>query len=551
MHIDDLMSSYNRFRAREDTSYDLCQHRVREILLVSSFYHAFVFEQDGFLSELLIGQYGDLNLSSPPRITNAATAVDALRMLRTRPFDMVIMTARVADSTPFELAESIRRMRPGIPIHLLASSPPHLKLVEANRDQMKDIDEVFLWSGDSAVFLAMIKNVEDNANLAEDTRNGLVRVILVVEDSVQHYSTFLPVLYKVVVRQTQKLISEELTEANRRLRMRMRPKVVLVHDFTSAEAVWRDYRDYVAAIVTDVSFERAGRLDEQAGVRFLEMVRTDARTLPVLLQSMDAGNEPKAKALGAHFQHKRSPRLRRELKNFLLRQLGYGDFVFRTEAGEEISEAATLFDLITQLKQVPDDAITYHASNNHFSVWLVAHGEIQAARRIKPMRVEDFPDVAGLRKYLIDAFEEVQRARNDGRIVDAGAWEGLNRAQVVRLKEGSLGGKGRGLAFLNALIHVLEMGRQFEGVAVTLPMTAVIGTSEYDAFLERNRLERVAGGVSDGEVQEAFLTGLLSTELMERLLRFVETVRGPLAVRSSGSSRTACPAPSPASTTPT
>ncbi len=543
MPFDDLLSSYNRFRAREDTSHDLFQHRIREILLVSSFYHAYIFEQDGLLSELLIGQYDELNLSSPPRVTNAATAVDALRMLRTRPFDMVITTVRVADSTPFDLASQIRQVRPGIPILLLLGSPPDTRVVEANRHRMQDIDDVFLWSGDSAVFLAMIKSVEDRLNLADDTRNGLVRVILVVEDSVPHYSTFLPVLYSVLVTQTQRLISEELTEANRRLRMRMRPKVILVHDFASAEAIWREYRDYVACVVTDVSFERAGRLDDQAGVRFLEVVRRDSRTLPVLLQSMETSNEPKARELGAHFLHKRSPRLRRELRSFLASELGYGDFVFRAEGGEEVARASTLLDLVARLKTIPDDILLYHSWNDHFSGWLLAHGEVQAARRIRPIHVKDFADVAALRRYLVDAFEEVERARHDGRIVDAGAWEGLNRAQVVRLKEGSLGGKGRGLAFLNALVHVLDLSRQYQGVAVTLPQTAVIGTQEYDAFLDRNRLERVFADRSDEEIRAAFLAGELSDELMGRLLRFVETVRTPLAVRSSGllEDSVACP----------
>lgn len=534
MQIDDLLSSYNRFRAREDASYDLFSHRITEILLVSSFYDAFVFEQDGVLSEMLIGHYGELNLSSPPRVTNAATGDDAMRMMKSRPFDMVIVTKRMGETTPFDLASRIREMRPGIPILLLLSSPQDLRIVASRPDRVRDIDDVFLWTGDSAVFLAMIKIVEDRLNLAEDTRAGLVRVILVVEDSVPHYSTFLPVLYQVLVRQTQQLLSEELTEANRRLRMRMRPKVVLVHDFASAERVYRDYREYLACVVTDVEFERAGRLDDEAGLRFVELVRQDNRTLPVLIQSMDPGNAGMAWRLGARFVHKRSPHLRAELREFVVTELGFGDFVFRTEGGNEVARASSMLDLIHLLRTVPDDSLLYHARNDHFSGWLVAHGEVLAARRIRPVQIADFPDTESLRRFLIDAFVGVRKYKLDGRIVDAGAWEGLNRAQVVRLREGSLGGKGRGLAFLNSLLHALDLKKLVPGAHVTLPVTAVVGTAEFDEFLERNHLSRDLTSRTDEEIRSAFLAGSLSDELTDRLWRFVERVRTPLAVRSSG-----------------
>jgi len=534
MQIDDLLSSYNRFRAREDASYDLFRHRINEILLVSSFYDAFVFEQDGVLSEMLIGHYGELNLSSPPRVTNATTGADAMRMMKSRPFDMVIVTMRVGETTPFDLASRIREVRPGMPILLLLSNPQDLRLVDARRDRVKDIDDIFLWTGDSSVFLAMIKSVEDRLNLAEDTRNGLVRVILVIEDSVPHYSTFLPVLYSVLVRQTQQLITMELTEANRRLRMRMRPKVILAHDFATAERVYRDYREFLACVVTDVEFERAGRLDDEAGLRFVEQVRKDSRTLPVLLQSMDTANASMAWRLGARFVHKKSPHLRSELREFVVTELGFGDFVFRLENGDEVARASSMLDLIQLLRTIPDESLVYHARCDHFSGWLVAHAEVVAARRIRPVQVADFPDTESLRRFLIDAFVDVRKEKLDGRIVDAGAWEGLNRSQVVRLREGSLGGKGRGLAFLNSLLHALGLHKLVPGVHVTLPVTAVIGTAEFDEFLERNHLSRDLVNRTDDEIRAAFLAGSLSDELTDRLWRFVERVRTPLAVRSSG-----------------
>ncbi len=528
---DDLWSSYNRFRAQEDASFELFRHRVQEILLVSSFYEAFVFEQDGVLSEMLIGHYGELNLSSPPRVTHATRGEDALDLVRNRRLDLVILTLRVQGTTPQELARAMKAVRPKIPVVLLLTNPAEERLVEGM--DLSALDDVFLWSGDSAVFLAMIKVIEDRLNLPEDTRNGLVRVLLVVEDSVPHYSTFLPILYQVLVRQTQMLLSEEMTEANRRLRMRTRPKVALVHDFQSAEAIWRNYRDYVACVITDMQFQRVGRLDDEAGLRFLELVRGEERTLPVLVQSMDDANASRAWALGARFVHKRSPRLKAELRDFLVTELGYGDFVFRMADGREVARASTMQDLLHVLSWVPDEALLFHARHDHFSNWLVAHGEIRAARRIQPVRASDFPDCQALRTFLIDAFDAVRRERLDGRVVDAGAWDGPNRAQVLRLREGSLGGKGRGLAFLNSLVHAVNLRNEFPGIRVTLPATAVIGTGEFEEFLERNRLVQEMGNLSEAEAEQRFLQGHLSETLKMRLWRFAEIVTEPLAIRSS------------------
>jgi len=528
---DDLWSSYNRFRTREDASFELFRQRIGEILLVSSFYEAFVFEQDGVLSEMLIGHYGELNLSSPPRVTHATRGEDALQMVHNRRLDLVILTLRVQGTTPQDLARALKAARPTLPVVLLLTNPAELRQIEGM--DLSAFDDVFLWSGDSAVFLAMIKVIEDRLNLPDDTRNGLVRVLLVVEDSIPHYSTFLPLLYQVLVRQTQMLLSEEMTEANRRLRMRTRPKVALVHDFQSAERVWRDYQDYVACVITDMQFQRVGRLDDEAGLRFLELVRGEGRTLPVLVQSMDEANAPRAWALGARFVHKRSPRLKAELRDFLVSELGYGDFIFRMSDGREVARASTMQDLLHVLSWVPEESLLFHARHDHFSNWLVAHGEILAARRIQPVRASDFPDSAALRGFLMEAFDAVRRDRLDGRVVDAGAWDGPNRAQVLRLREGSLGGKGRGLAFLNSLVHAVNLRNEFPGIRVTLPATAVIGTGEFEEFLDRNLLIQEIGNLSEAEAEQRFLQGHLSETLKVRLWRFVEMVAQPLAVRSS------------------
>jgi CheY-like chemotaxis protein len=516
MTEDDLLRYYNRFKFREDISHDLTKYRVTDILLVSTFYDAFIFEQDGFLSEQLFGEYRQLNLSLAPRITSVPSGGAAVQALSHRKFDLLITTLRVGDVQPEDLAARAKQARPDLPMLLLLTNPADLASVEANRARYAAFDDVFLWSGDPKVFLAMIKNIEDRRNLDHDTLHGLVRVILLIEDSVHDYSQFLPLLYGLIYRQTAQLISEEVTESYRRLRMSLRPKVILAHDAAEAEHVFRAYKDYLICILTDVQFERGGTLDEHAGIRFVERVREMGCYVPVVLQSQDPANEDRAHALGARFLHKASPHLLSELRQFIIDELGFGDFM-------------------GHLPRVPGESIVFHASRNHFSGWLIAHGEVAYAKKIQPVKVSDFPDLAALRRYLIDVFDEMERARSRGRLVDTANWEQVSREQVVRLAPGSLGGKGRGLAFLNALLYSLDFGSRFPDVDITLPLTAIVGTDEFDRFLEHNGISAAdLADLPDEDVRARFLAGDLSPDLVDRLAALVDSVRRPLAVRSSG-----------------
>lgn len=534
MSLDTALSVFSRFKIREDASYDLLRFKVNEILLVSTHYDAFIFEQDGVLSEQLIGEYNQLNLSFPPRVTHVTTGVQALEVLASRPIDLVILTIRTGDMAPPDVAREIKRRRPDLAVLLLVNNPYDIAFYEQDRSRLGPIDDLFFWSGNSNVFLAMIKSVEDRRNLADDTRNGLVRVILVIEDSAKHGSSFLPLLYALIVRQTQQLIAEEVSESNRRRRMRMRPKVILVHDFAEAQRIYQEYKDFLICIISDVAFERSGRLDEDAGVRFIEQVRATNRTLPVLVQSADPANAARAEGLNATFLDKNSPHLLTELRDFIVGQLGFGEFVFRMRDGAEIARAGTMQEFMECLPRIPDESFLFHAAHNHFSGWLIAHGEVEYAKKIQPLLVSDFPTTEALRQYLTEGFAELERAKNRGRLVVLSEWDQMDRSQVVRLREGSLGGKGRGLAFMNALIHALDLDRQFPTVEVTLPITAIVGTREFDEFLENNGIGWDIVGRSDAEIRARFLEGRLSERLSARLWRFCERVTTPIAVRSSG-----------------
>lgn len=528
----EIRSSLQKLKAIEDRGHELTRWRVNEILLCSSYYDAFIFEQDGVLTEQLYGEYSGLNLSFPPHVRHAPSVDDAMTALAERPFDMVIIMPRVGDKTFAELAADIKAIHPDLPILLLLNNLSDRAWVQGASTGA--VDDVFLWSGDSKVFLAMIKSTEDRHNIRYDTSVGNVRVILVVEDSIQHYSYFLPLLYSQIVKQTQMLINEGASESVRRARMRSRPKVIAVHDFDAAARAFAEYKDFLIGIISDVQYRRGGKMDDQAGVAFLETVRRERATLPVLLQSAEPDNRAKAEKLGAHFADKNSSNLTGLLKDFIVTQLGFGDFVFRLPDGHEVEVVSNISEFIVALARVPVESVEWHSRYNHFSGWLMAHGEIDFARRIQPLSVSNFDSIDEVRAYLLKVFEEVRRAANRGKVVDVIDWEKSNRAEIVRLCGGSMGGKGRGLAFLNSSLNMMAMTERYPDVDISLPLTAFVGTTEYDDFVEKNGIEGELDDLSDDEIRRRFLDGGLSTELKRSLLDLAQAIDMPLAVRSSG-----------------
>ncbi len=527
----EIRSSLQRLKAIEDRGHELTRWRVNEILLCSSYYDAFIFEQDGVLTEQLYGEYSGLNLSFPPHVRHAASPAEAMSALAERQFDMVIIMPRVGDKTFAEVASDIKTGRPDLPVLLLLNNLSDRTWVEAAARGV--VDDIFLWSGDSKVFLAMIKSTEDRHNIRHDTSVGNVRVILVVEDSIQHYSYFLPILYSQIVKQTQMLINEGASESVRRARMRSRPKVIAVHDFDAAAQAFAEYKDYLIGIISDVQYRRNGKMDDQAGVSFLEMIRRERATLPVLLQSADPANRAKAERLGAYFADKNSSWLTVALKDFIVTQLGFGDFVFRLPDNSEVEAVSSIDEFIDALARVPVESVAWHSRYNHFSGWLMAHGEIDFARRIQPLSVSNFDSLEDVRQYLLKVFGEVRRAANRGNVVDVVDWERTQRAEIVRLCPGSMGGKGRGLAFLNSSLNMMAMIERYPDVDISLPLTAFVGTSEYDDFIEINQIEGELDDLSDDEIRERFLAGSLSSNLKRSLLELVQTIDVPLAVRSS------------------
>ena len=534
MDLKELNYYYNKFKFGEDNFHNLMKRRVHEILLVSTFYDAFIFEQDGRLSEQIYGEYMQLNLSTAPRITSVPTGYQALELIKRKKFDLVITMMRIGEISPFKLSEKIKKENPQLPILLLLNVKNDVCLIDKDSDEMKYIDNVFSWNGDSKIFLTMVKYIEDLWNVQNDTEIGLVRVILLVEDSLHYYSMFHPLLYGEIMKQTQRLISEELNDINKRQRMRARPKVLLAHSFEQAIEIYEKYKEYIIAIISDIRYPYQGRQHPQAGLKLIKHLQMHNVDCPILLQSSERENEDYAKELGVHFLHKNSKQLLHDLRNFILNNLGFGDFVFRDEKTSEIARVKTIQEFEEKLKVISSESIVYHSMKHNFSAWLTAHGEFLFAKRIRNFNVEDFESTEALRNYLVSIFQEVKYLRNRGKIIHFNP-EFMNVEEgIVRLAEGSLGGKGRGIAFLNALFVAMEFEKRFPDVKIKIPRTFVIGTSEYDHFIEHNKIGDWITEKEDHEIQKIFENGELSSQLKKRLNWLIAGIHYPLAVRSSG-----------------
>ncbi|MDP2172201.1 MAG: PEP/pyruvate-binding domain-containing protein [Candidatus Cloacimonadaceae bacterium] len=533
MKMEELNYYYNKFKFGEDIFHQLMQRRVRDILLVSTFYDAFIFEQDGRLSEQIFGEYRQLNLSTAPRITSVPTGTEALEKLKENNYDLVITMMRIGDIGPFQLAKEIKSFKPDLPVLLLLNVASDYIIWENHPEDKKYIDDVFLWNGDTKLFLAMVKNVEDQMNVEFDTANGLVRVILLVEDSIHYYSMFLPSLYSVIMKQTQRLIEEEVSDINKRLRMRIRPKVLLAHDYEEALMLYEKYKNYLLCLISDVRYKINGEVHAQAGIKLIKEIMSKNKDLPIILQSSEDENKEIATELGVNFLNKNSKHLFADLRNFMVYNLGFGNFVFRNSDGEIINEAANIAEFEEKILHVPDDSLIFHSKFNHFSNWLIAHGEVQIAKRIRPMKIDDFASKDEVRQFLHHIFRTVRIDKNRGKIINFDAVSLSEMNQIIRLTEGSLGGKGRGLAFLNALLTTMEFEKKFENVGISLPSTAIIGTNEFDRFVESNSIVEKIHGKTDEEIDSIFIEGKLSEQLVHRLEVFLDQIKYPIAVRSS------------------
>jgi len=536
-HSKQLLQKFlNKSNYSRDIYHDLMPYKVKEILLVSSLYDAYNIEKEGRFSEYVLGEYHQMNLTYSPRITGVTTIEETFDQLSSKHFDFIIIMMGVEKKSHIKLCRAIKNDYLDIPVFMLMNNNKDIGYFRGNKKEFKDVDKVFVWKGDSKIFFTMIKLLEDKINVANDTKIGMIRVILFVEDSPQDYSLFLPVLYKIVMGQTQRIIDDVSTdELYKVLRMRARPKILHASTYEEATNIIKKYKDYLLCLISDVEFDHNEKMDENAGINLLKYARKKCGKLPTILQSSDAGISKIAGSLNSVFINKNSDTVIQDFKNFISQFLGFGDFIYRDKNGQQIAVATSLKEFESLLHTIPDESLIYHAKKDQFSLWMMARGEIQAAKILNPAKVTDFSSPEVLREYLIDIIRKFRDEQNTGKVIPFEEKAILDENNIVSLAEGSYGGKGRGLAFLNALINNFDFSQYLEGINIRTPKTSIIGTSEFEKFLETNKLRNEISKSHDHEkLKEIFLNGSLSDLLIEKLEVIVSLISNPLAIRSSG-----------------
>jgi CheY-like chemotaxis protein len=514
---------------------NLMPFRVQNILLVSSLYDSFILREDGRLNELLVSESQDLHLQQIPRITHVSSCREALELAKSDPrFNLILTNLAVGDMNAAQLAHEIKAAGLQVPVVVLAYDYREIKRFIA-RNPLTDIDRIFLWQGSPRVLIAIVKYVEDKRNAEHDTSIMGVQVVLVVEDNIRYYSSFLPLMYTELISQTRRVIQEGLNLAHKLMRMRARPKILLTSNFEEAYALAVKYQEHLLGVVSDVEFPHGGVLSPDAGFELARSVRALVPDAPVVLQTSRTAFRQQAYAEGYSFLRKRSPTFLRDLRKLLTQEFAFGDFVFRTPDKMEVARATDLNSLEELLRTVPTESVAYHGQRNHFSHWLTARTEFALAQKLRPRKVSDFPTVEDLRKNLIDSIAEYRREQSDVLIGDfnSAAFQS-GGSYFLRIGSGSLGGKARGLAFVRHLLHKRRFVRRFPNVRVAVPPTAVIATDAFDKFLsENNLLDFAIHATDDSEIQQRFLDANLPGSLVEDLRAFIAEARYPLAVRSS------------------
>lgn len=523
------------FDPRFKIFHELMSKKVREILLISTPYDAWIMEEDCRLSERIINEYRGLNLSNPPRLNWVSSAAEALASLDQKQFDMVITMSGVADLDAFTIGKKIKKKAPDLPVVLLSHQIVPSEECYPEQSSPSPIDRTFVWSGNTDILLAIVKSAEDRMNVFHDTNFAGIRVIIFVEDSPAYISSLLPILYKELVTQAQEVMEEGLNEEHRLLAMRARPKILVAQSYEEAINLFEQFEPYVLALISDVRFPRQCVLDGNAGVNLLEKIKKIRFDIPLLLTSSEPKNAEKAAGIPAIFVDKSSPSLHAEVKSFFLNHLGFGDFVFRMPDRRPITRASNLLSLEKNLYTIPEESFVYHCNRNDFSRWLFARSEIELASRVRPIRDDNFTSIESHRQYLISIIRTRRMRRQKGVVVnfDASAFD-LD-TDFFKIGTGSLGGKGRGLAFVSSFLqHNLAIHRKFDPVDITVPQTLAITTEGFDQFVENNDLKTISKyEMADVRVAEHFLKGQFPSWLEEDLKAYLSQITYPLAVRSS------------------
>ena len=519
--------------------HDLMSKRIRNILLVSSPYDAFIMEKDGRIAERIIYEYRGLHLTHPPKLTWVSTAAEAMEILSKKKFDLVITMPRINDMAPVTLGKMIKQQFPDLFVYLLEHNAANLLINQLCPDH-KYIDKMFVWHGNADLLLSIIKSIEDQLNVVSDTQTARIRVVIYVEDSPIYCSSILPLLYRELVMQTQGVIEGSVNDDHRNLMMRARPKILIAENFEEAVDLYRRFKPYLLTVLSDVRFQRNGKLDDKAGLILLDMVSKNSPGMPLLVFSSEESNRQKAMDIPALFINKHSQSLRNDIKAFAITYLAFGDFIFRMPDGKKVGRASNLREMEKIIPYIPDESIHYHAKRNHFSTWLMARSEIELASRLRSVKTDQFSSVQEIKKYLADCCRERRIRRQRGLVTDFTGDNFDIDADFIKIGKGSLGGKAMGLAFmLNLLNKESGLAEKFPGVKISIPGTLVITTSGFNSFVKQNEARILSenwpidASCEDIDIVERFMQADFPDDLRSDLKIFLSQNSYPLAVRSS------------------
>ncbi len=519
----------------KDTQFvNLMTKRIFNVLLVANPYDAFMLEDDGRIDEKIFNEYMNLSLRYPPRFTQVSTEDDAWKQLENTMFDLVICMPGTDNSDTFDIARHVKVKYPRIPLVVLTPFSHGIK-ERMEHEDLSIFEYVFCWLGNTDLLVSIIKLIEDKMNLEHDIKEVGVQMILLVEDSIRFYSSVLPNLYKFVLRQSQEFATEALNEHQRTLRMRGRPKIVLARSYEEAVELYEKYQNNILGVISDARFPREGAIDAQAGIRFLTEVRSRDPFVPLILESAEESNREFARHIDALFIDKNSKKMNIDLREAVSENFGFGDFVFRNpNTMEEVMRVHNLKDLQNAVFTIPSDSFLYHISRNHVSRWLYSRAIFPVAEFLKQITWESLQDIDAHRQIIFEAIVKYRKMKNQG-VVAVFKRERFDRySNFARIGDGSLGGKGRGLAFIDTMVKRHAEFDAFENASVVIPKTVVLCTDIFDEFMDTNNLYQLAlSDVSDETILRAFLRAKLPDRLVEDFFAFFDVVKAPIAIRSS------------------
>ena len=529
-----IPKEFSKFYLKDVTFVNLMMRRIYNVLIVANPYDAFMLEDDGRIEEKIYNEYMELGLRYPPTFTQVSTSEEATAVLKTTNIDLVICMPGNADNDAFSVAREIKGKFPKI--HCVVLTPfSHGITRRMQNEDLSIFDYVFCWLGDTNLILSIIKLIEDKMNIEHDIKEGGVQMILLVEDSIRFYSSILPNLYSYVLKQSQNFATEALNSHLATLRMRGRPKVLLARTYEEAWQLYEKYKDNCLGVLSDVRFPYQNEKDPEAGLKLLRAIRETDEYLPLIMESSESSNREKAEAEHFHFVEKDSKTMSRNLRHLMEEHMGFGDFIFRDPTThEEILRVHTLKELQDNIFKIPNDSMLYHVSRNHMSRWLAARAIFPVSQFLKKITWHKLQDVDAHRQIIFDAIVQYRHMKNIGEVAVFDRTKFDRFAHFARIGDGSLGGKGRGLAFLDNVVKRHPEFNQFANATVQIPKTVVLCTDVFDQFMEQNNLYPIAlSDISDEEILSHFLKAQLPDDFIEDFFIFFEAPKSPIAIRSS------------------